>query len=84
MKRYVQLAMQSGRQVFPIAEHVAYSYVVELRDDITSSATSAQSFFEALNLAAALLGLTRWATNASKVWVKRWQGAVKQCNKQKL
>ena len=54
MKRYVHGPCSQVRQVFPIAEHAAYSYVVELREDITSSATSAQSFFEALHFAAAL------------------------------
>ena len=59
MKRYVQWAMRRGRQIFPLTEHVAYAYVVCLREDPACSATSGQSFFEAIHFSAALLGMKR-------------------------
>lgn len=75
MKRYVQWAMQSGRQIFPVAEHVAYSYAIDLREELTSSATSGQSFFEALQFTAALLGLKH---NLDEVGHQRIKGVAEE------
>lgn len=67
--------MQSGRQIFPVAEHVAYSYAIDLREELTSSATSGQSFFEALQFTAALLGLKH---NLDEVGHQRIKGVAEE------
>ncbi len=75
MKRFVQWAMQSGRQIFPVEEHVAYSYVVSLREEPTSSASSGQSFFEALHFTASLLGMKH---NLAEVGDQRIKGVAEE------
>ena len=54
--RFVKWTFSHGAQTFPVAERVAYDYLVDLREDPKTSPTAGQSFLEAVHFAAIMLG----------------------------
>ena len=57
LSRFVKWALQSGRQVFPLRESVAYAYLVDLRENPKTAPTAGQSFVESIHFAGTMLGM---------------------------
>ena len=57
LSKFVRWTFGHGAQTFPVAERVAYDYLVDLREDPKTSPTAGQSFLESVHFAAIMLGL---------------------------
>ncbi len=57
LSKFVRWTFSHGAQTFPVAERVAYDYLVDLREDPKTSPTAGQSFLESVHFAAIMLGL---------------------------